>query len=82
MKLGTIIKNNWAGSKNPTKYFVYTGVKGEHATGMCVVNGKIETQNYYKRDVLNDRENFEIVGYCDYIEFIKNALENAKRENL
>ena len=77
MKKGTIILNHWAGEKNQSKYFIYTGIKGKYATGICLIDNKIEETTYYKDD-LKDKEKFEEVGFCDYKNFIKKSLNEVK----
>ena len=79
MRIGTIINNHWASEENPTKYFIYTGIKGKSATGITINNGKLEKTEYYKRD-LDDKTNFEPVGYCDAFEIMKRDLKKVREE--
>lgn len=74
MKIGTIIKNNWAGDKNPSKYFIYTGIEGKYATGLSLVGGKLKKVKYYKRD-FDGKEAFETVGYSKGFDMLKESLE-------
>ncbi len=75
VKIGTIVLNHWAGEGNPSKYFIYTGIKGKYATGIFLNNGKLETANYYKKDLL-DSGKFEPVGYCNGFDIMKEDLKS------
>ena len=48
MKIGTILKNNWAGKGNPIKYFIYLGTSGDYIKGLYCVDGK--QKKYENRD--------------------------------
>lgn len=66
MKHGTILRNMYQPSFQ--SYLIYRGVEGEYAKCIWIINtGEKEVIHYnarfFKRDVLNDRENFPIVGY-------------------
>ena len=78
MRVGTIIKNNWASKENPNKYFIYAGTKGIYANGLCVEKGKVVNVRIYKTDI-DDERMFERIGYCDYIGYLKEEIEKAKR---
>jgi hypothetical protein len=73
MKIGTIIRNDWAGDRNPTKYFIYTGISGEYATGIALNNGNIKRLRFGKKDFVNDGK-FVPVGYCGFADLIKADL--------
>ena len=74
MKIGTIVCNHWASDDNPIKYFIYTGIKGRYATGIALIEGKLERLNCYASD-FKDREVFEPVGYCNAFDIIKEELQ-------
>ena len=74
MKIGTIICNHWAGDTNPNKYFIYTGIKGEYATGITLYENKLEKIGYYASDFKN-HEVFEPVGYSDGLDIMKKDLK-------
>jgi hypothetical protein len=80
MKIGTIIKNEWASDGNPTQYSIYTGVKGKYATGLVFVNGRLEPIRYYKKD-FSDETKFVPVGYCNGFDIIKQALKARGRSD-
>jgi hypothetical protein len=80
MKLGTIICNHWASDDNPTKYFIYTGMQGEYATGICFIDGKIDKLKFYAND-FRKSEVFEPVGYCKAFEIMKEDLKKIKGES-
>jgi hypothetical protein len=77
MKIGTIIRNDWAGDKNPGKYFVYCGIVGKYATGVYVENGKLVDIKFNKYAFKNDGK-FVDVGHCDFIGYIKGELDDIK----
>ena len=74
MRKGTIIRNHWASDKNPTRYFIYMGIKGRFAEGIELVDGKLNTVRYHKEDFLNS-EAFEKVGYCIAFDILKSDLK-------
>lgn len=74
MKIGTIILNHWASKKNQSRYFIYTGTKGEYITGITCYDGKLDAVLYYKRD-FEDRKVFESVGFCNGFNVIKQDLK-------
>lgn len=80
MKVGAIIRNHWAGDSNPVRYFIYTGIKGRYATGIYLSDNKLTTVDYLAKD-FEDRETFEVVGYCSGFSImkadLKGFLENA-----
>ena len=86
MKIGTIIKNNWASEGNPAKYFIYTGIEGKYATGVCLAPaGRLEKVLYYKDDFRDaytheGEKVFESVGYCDGFDIIKADLQSILGE--
>lgn len=77
MKIGTIINNQFAGENNPTKYFIYTGVVGRFATGICFVDGKIEKMKFDKKRLNNY---LEPIGYCKAFDIIKEDLKVYKNK--
>lgn len=81
MKIGTIIKNHWAGGENnPARYFIYTGIKGRYVTGICLEGNRLGKIEFYKSDVKKNPETFETVGYCKAFDIMKEDLkeEHAK----
>lgn len=78
MRIGTIVKNGWAGEGNPLKYFIYTGVSGKYATGISLENGRLIKIRYYKKDLKETRDGedvFQIVGYSTGIDLLKEDLK-------
>ncbi|KAK9679516.1 hypothetical protein QE152_g40017 [Popillia japonica] len=74
VKKGTIIHNHWAGDKNPTKYFIYTGISGRYANGINWDGKELSKVSYYKED-LADKTMFEPVGYCNAFDIMKADLK-------
>ena len=79
VKLGTIIKNKWAGEGNPSKYFIYTGIKGDYATGFYIKNNVAKKIKFYKKDFQKEAI-FVEVGFSNYMEIAKNDLAEVVAE--
>lgn len=76
MKTGTIVRNMW--QPDYESLLVYTGSAGQYSKMLWILNGKYEgVHNYYKRDILNDREHFPIVGYVDYKKVLIDTVRAA-----
>lgn len=76
MRRGTIVRNLW--QPNYESLLVYMGVSGRYAKCLWFINGKFHGRHdYYKSDILNDRENFPIVGYVDYEKVLYEAVKNG-----
>jgi hypothetical protein len=77
MKHGTIVQNMWQPSHK--SYLVYLGTSEDYANCLWIIDGKLsdEIHKFYKRDILNDREHFPIVGYVDYKNLLTNAVLSA-----
>lgn len=73
VKIGTIIKNKWAGEGNPGRYFIYTGIKGDYATGFYIKNNNVKKIDFYKGD-FQKRDIFIEVGFSNYMDIAKNDL--------
>lgn len=80
MKVGTIIRNHWAGDRNPTRFFIYLGSSGKYVNGLGLVNGRLEKVRFYKSD-FKDKNMFEIVGYSTGIDVLKNDIKSYLEEN-
>ena len=81
MKHGTIVQNLWQPSYK--SYLVYMGTSGKFANCLWIIDGKLssEIHKFYKRDILNDREHFPVVGHVDYKKILTNAvLESVKKQ--
>lgn len=64
MKHGTILRNMWQPSHE--SLLIYQGVSGDYAKVIWIIDGKVHhEERFYKRDILNDREHYPIVGYVD-----------------
>lgn len=74
MKIGTLVKNNGVGDKNPSRIFIYTGISGEYANGLELIDGKLEKTRYYKRDFKKE-DIFQIIGYTNGFEVLKDDLK-------
>ena len=76
MKIGSIMINHSAGKDNPLRYFIYTGIDGEFATGIYMTSkmqlGKV---HYMKKDI-KDTDKFEVVGYSKAFDIMKVDLVN------
>ncbi|MYL44616.1 hypothetical protein GLV94_03075 [Virgibacillus halodenitrificans] len=75
MKKGTIIRNHWAGSDNPTRYCIYLGCNGRYVNVLELVNGKLKKGQYYK-STFQDKEKFEIVGQSKGFDVLKDDLKS------
>ena len=65
MKIGTIVRNTYQPSYE--SLLVYAGTSGRYAKCLWVLNGEFRgMHNFYKEDILRDREHFPIVGFFDY----------------
>ncbi len=80
MKIGTIIKNHWAGYKNPIRFFIYTGIQGSYATGIYLDSGRLGKTRHYKHDI-QDKSKYEEVGYCRAFDLMKSDLEHFLNGN-
>ena len=79
MKKGTIVKNMW--QSNHESLLVYIGTNGKYADMLWLLDEKFRGKHqYYKHDILGDRENFPIVGYVDYEKVMVDAIRNGTRE--
>ena len=83
MKHGTIVRNTYQPSYE--SLLVYTGISGEYAKCLWIINGEMHgIHNFYKRDILKDREHFPIVGYVDLnkvlLEAVRGGLYHAETE--
>lgn len=79
MRIGTIICNGWASDYNPTKYFIYLGVRGQYVQGLAYDKGKLTKIFFHKKDFQN-REMFRVVGYCEGINIIKKTLKEFNKK--
>lgn len=76
MKPGTIVKNKYQPSYE--SLLVYTGISGQYAKCIWIINGEFRgIHNFYKNDILYDREHFPIVGFWDYKSEIVKAVSEA-----
>ncbi len=74
MKIGTVVKNHYAGKNNPTKYFIYLGISGKYADVIDIhCDGKLHKGRYYKES-LKDKTKYEEVGYCNFLDIAKQTL--------
>lgn len=82
MKKGTILKNLWAGYET---YFIYMGfpVRVGRAEASKVggyslskIKGKwiFARAQYYRKDIINDREHFPVVGHIDLDSTMTSAI--------
>lgn len=81
MKIGTILLSHVAGKNNPHRYFIYTGIVGDYATGIVTYKGKLDKIKYYKK---NFKEwvasgDFEAVGYSEGFSILREDLERQER---
>ena len=79
MKHGTIVRNLWQPSHE--SLLVYTGISGKYAKCLWVIDGVFHgMHDFYKADILNDREHFPIVGFINIADAIKAGLFHASKE--
>lgn len=76
MKCGDVVRNGWAGERNPGKFFVYIGRSGKYAKGIAF-NGKgnLQWNEYYSDSLKTDM--YQVVGHVPIREIIKQALREA-----
>jgi len=76
MKHGTIVRNLWQPSYE--SLLVYTGISGEYAKCLWIIDGVFHgMHDFYKHDILDDREHFPIVGFFDYKKALVDGVRNA-----
>lgn len=76
MRKGTIVRNLCQPSRE--SLLVYMGVSGRYAKCLWFINGKFHGRHdFYKSDILNDREKFPIVGHVDYEKVLYEAIKNG-----
>ena len=76
MKHGTIVRNMYQPSFE--SLLVYTGTSGQYAKCLWLINGEFHgMHDFYKSDILNDREHFPIVGFVDYKQAMVDAIRNG-----
>lgn len=76
MKKGTIVRNMHQPSLE--SLLVYMGTSGRYARCLWVINGEFHGRhNFYKDDILNNREFFPIVGYVDYGKVMVDAIRGG-----
>ena len=81
MKHGTIVRNMYQPSFE--SLLVYTGTSGQYAKCLWLINGEFRgAHNFYKSDILNDREHFQIVGFVDYKQVIVDAIRNGLKQEV
>ena len=81
MKIGTIVQNKWQPSYD--SYLIYTGTYGNYSKMLWVIDGEFHgVHNFYKRDILNDREHFPIVGFVDYKKLIVDAVKKSVEDTV
>lgn len=77
MKHGTIVRNMCQPSRE--SLLIYIGTSGRYAKCLWFIDGSFfGRHDFYKNDILHDREHFPIVGYVDY----EKALLDAVRSGL
>lgn len=80
MKCGDIVRNNWAGEGNPTKYFIFIKNNGKYAQVVDFDGKRIRTSRYYMSDLKNIKTThegkpaYEVIGHIDLVDFIKAPL--------
>lgn len=80
MKCGDIVKNNWAGEGNPTKYFIFIKNNGKYAKVVNYDGKNLRNAQYYMSDLKNIKTThdgkpaYEIIGHIDIIGLLKTPL--------
>ena len=76
MKHGTILKNLYQPSYE--SLLVFIGLSGRYAKCLWLINGEFRgIHDFYKNDILYDRDHFPIVGFVDYKKVMVNAIRNG-----
>lgn len=76
MKKGTILMNKFQPSHE--SLLIYMGISGNYAKCLWFIDGKFYGRNnFYKKDILNDRAHFPIVGYVDYEKVLLEAVRSG-----
>ncbi len=79
MKHGTILKNLYQPSYE--SLLVYIGLSGRYAKCLWLINGEfLGIRDFYKNDILYDRDHFPIVGFVDYKKVMVNAIRNGMKQ--
>lgn len=76
MKVGTIVRNTYQPSYE--SLLIYTGTSGKYAKCIWVINWEYHgVHNFFKKDILEDREHFPVVGFYDYKKALVDGVKKA-----
>ena len=83
VKVGDIILNEWASKTNPVRISIVIKKVGQYVYCWHIANGgkekRLEECRYYTRHITENEDNkYHIIGHCDYIAHIREALQKAK----
>lgn|GEM_PF-1970610 len=81
MKCGDIVRNYWAGDKNPTRYFVYLKNEGKYTSAISFDGKRLRKAQYYSDHIKKEPDKFVVVGYIDLIDYIKAPLLELLRSD-
>ena len=74
MKCGDIVRNHWAGERNPTRYFIYLKNNGKYSEVINFDGKKLRRGKYYNSSFKENPDKFVVVGHINLIGFIKTPL--------
>lgn len=79
MKIGTVLKNEYARKDSPSRYMIYTGTDGRYINTVYAYSGKIEKGKYSKQIVGYGKE-IHPIGQSDVLEKMVCLLEDELTE--
>jgi len=79
LQLGTIVKNGYAGDRNPGKVFMVMGISGPYVKVISKdINGELCWDRYRKSDIEDPEGKFENIGFLPIGEIILTAFKKAE----
>lgn len=79
--LGDIIKNEWAGKKNPIRYAIFLYVQNDVVIMLAYIKGKgFEKVRYSKSDIEMEKDIFRYAGHTKVFDEMKNVLLSYNEE--
>ena len=83
-KRGDIIRNRWAGEKNPTRFFVIWKIYGKRVSVIELINGRLNFEGYSYNNVYelfhDGQPAFVKVGQTRAFELMKEELKGFLEE--
>jgi len=79
LQLGAIVKNGYAGDRNPGKVFVVMEISGRYVKVISKdINGELCWDRYRKSDIEEPEGEFENIGFLPIEEIILTAFKKAE----